>query len=83
MARGVQQLDTSLLDVSSLLPKPIPREGTRNCSYPCNGQEANVVAQELGEEKEVTAGLLLMQLLHLLLHLGQLGERPGQSGVVL
>lgn len=45
-------------------------------AYSDYGQEANVVAQELGKEEEVTVGLFLVELLNFFFHLSQLGERP-------
>lgn len=52
-------------------------------AYPHGSQQADVVGQQLFEDEEVTGRLLLMQLLHLVLHLCQLGQRPGQGRVVL
>ena len=44
---------------------------------------ADVVVDQLRQEEEVVLGLLLVDLLHLLLHVGQLLEGGGQLGVVL
>lgn len=52
-------------------------------SYLDGGDEADVVAQQLREEVEVCVGLVLVQLVDLLLHFGQLGQSSGQSRVVL
>ena len=51
--------------------------------FPDTANNANVVPDQLGHQVEVVLGLLLMHLLHLLLHLGQLGEGRGQLAVVL
>ena len=58
------------------VPFPSPR-------YLDGGDETHVVSQQLREQVEVGAGLVLVQLLHLLLHLRQLGQRPRQRRVVL
>ena len=52
-------------------------------AYPHSAQQADVVGQHLLKNEEVTGCLLLMQLLHLVLHLCQLGQGPGQGCVVL
>ena len=51
--------------------------------YPDGSQQADVVCDELCEAEGVVGGLVLVQLLHLVLHLGQLREGAGQSRVVL
>ena len=45
--------------------------------------EPDVVFDELGEVVEVSCGLLVVDLLHLLLHAGQVGERARQRAVAL
>jgi len=45
-------------------------------AYPHCTQQADVVTKQQSKDEEVTSGLLLMQLLHLVLHLCQLGEGP-------
>lgn len=52
-------------------------------TYPNSPQKANVVSQQFLKDEEVAGCLLLMQLLHLVLQLCQLGQSPGQSCVVL
>lgn len=57
--------------------------GASKQAYTDDGQEADVITEELGQEEEVTVGLFLVELLDLFLHLCQLGERPRQRRVVL
>ena len=45
--------------------------------------DADVVVYQLAQEVEVVLGLLLVHLLHLLLHVGELLQRGRQLGVVL
>lgn len=52
-------------------------------AYPDSSQQADIVGQHLLENEEITGCLLLMQLLHLVLYLCQLGQSPGQGRVVL
>lgn len=52
-------------------------------TYPNSPQQANVVSQQFLKDEEVAGCLLLMQLLHLVLQLCQLGQSPGQGCVVL
>lgn len=52
-------------------------------AYPNSPQQANVVSQQFLKDEEVAGCLLLMQLLHLVLQLRQLGQGPGQGRVVL
>lgn len=51
--------------------------------YPDGSQQADVICDDFGEAKGVVRRLVLVQLLHLVLHLCQLRESSGQSRVVL
>lgn len=50
--------------------------GKEKEAYANNGQETNVVTQELSKEEEVIVGLFLVELLNFFFHLSQLGECP-------
>lgn len=50
--------------------------------HPDGSEQADVICDDLGEAEGVVGRLLLVQLLHLVLHLGQLGEGAGQRRVV-
>lgn len=50
--------------------------GKETEAYSDDGQETNVVTQELGKEEEVIVGLFLVELLNFFFHLSQLGECP-------
>lgn len=52
-------------------------------AYPNSPQQANIVSQQFLKDEEVAGCLLLVQLLHLVLQLCQLGQSPGQGCVVL
>ena len=52
------------------------KRGEGQDAYADDGQEANIVTQELCEEEEVIVGLFLVELLDLFFHLSQLGECP-------
>ncbi|TNN79854.1 hypothetical protein EYF80_009891 [Liparis tanakae] len=47
--------------------------------YPHGSEQPDVIGDEFGEAEGVVGGLVLVQLLHLVLHLRQLRERPGQG----
>lgn len=51
--------------------------------HPHGSQQADVICDDFGKAEGVVGCLVLVQLLHLVLHLGQLREGSGQSRVVL
>lgn len=51
--------------------------------YPHGSKQADVICDDFGKAEGVVCSLVLVQLLHLVLHLCQLRESSGQSGVVL
>ena len=50
--------------------------------YPHGAKQADVICDDFGEAEGVVCSLVLVQLLHLVLHLCQLRESSGQSRVV-